>query len=435
MKESASLFLTRMVFMLVGLLSCVAAQARCERSNSPYTPVLDAGSSQLRFGRINITSTILQPVGTILGSTVATAGNAVGINDETVLWRCDLADKDQLYEVFSTNGDDRVGGYWDIGAKDGLPDYYQTWFSFAAIKITHVRSGKVFTRHWQYTKLTNYDVKDNKILIRAKHLSPVQAELARVSTVQLGGVSNYCGNNMANGRGSSPWNYSCTQPNAYIAFSGPGYPADPEGSDHAYNYRFWGDRNGVAFGMRNAASVSYEPTCVVRNTTPEVTFWPITIQEFQRGEIREADFSIQLECDRNVKSGTGRNQTAMGIQVSVAAYAKAMELGLVDSMGGVTHLLSTNYGVDPAIATGVGIRIRDADSGQPMNFLGWPGDADPGTGAGAGWYPVFSGGVPSGSGKTVNYTRVITASLEKLPGEVITPGRVYAIAYVIVKVQ
>jgi hypothetical protein len=30
---------------------------------------------------------------------------------------------------------------------------------------------------------------------------------------------------------------------------------------------------------------------------------------------------------------------------------------------------------------------------------------------------------------------VITASLEKLPGEVVTPGRVYAIARVIVKVQ
>ncbi|MFZ1181549.1 MAG: fimbrial protein [Herbaspirillum sp.] len=431
MQASGTRGLIRMIFVLTGLLFCVTAQARCVRKNK-MGPALDNNSSQFQFGRINIIrTTTLQPVGTILGSAVATAGNAAGINDETVLWECDLADKDQLYEVFSTNGDDRVGGYFEIGAKDGLPGYYQTWFSFAAIKITHVRSGKVFTRHWQYAKLTNYDVEGRKIKIRAKHLSPVQAELARVSTVQWGGASNYCGNDMADDRGRSPWPYTCTQPNAYIAFSGPGYPADPEGSDHATHHRFW-PKNGVAFGMRNAAWVSYEPTCVVRNTTPEVTFWPITVQEFQRGEKREVDFSIQLECDRNVNSGTGQNQTAMGIQVSEDAYIKAMELGLVGSMGGVTHLLSNNYGVDPAIATGVGIRIRDADSGRPMNFLGWQGGN---TGAGAGWYPVFSRGRPSGSGKTLHHTRVITASLEKLPGHVITPGRVYAIARVIVKVQ
>ncbi|HZS79855.1 MAG TPA: fimbrial protein, partial [Herbaspirillum sp.] len=373
-KESASLFLIWMVLTLVGLLSCIAAQAKCKRGVYPTSPATDNGVSKLSFGRINITSMVLQHAGTILGSTVATAGNAVGINDETVLWRCDLADKDQLYEVFSTNGDDQFGGFHQIGLHDGMPGYYQTFFSYAAIKITHVRSGKVFSRYWQYEKLTNYDVEGNKILIRAKHLSPVQAELARVSTRKLLGGHSWCGNRMADERGGSPpYIYNCgakTQPNAYITFSGPGYPADREGSDHATHHRFW-PQNGVAFGMRNAAWVSYEPTCIVRNTTPEVTFWPITVQEFQWGEKREVDFSIQLECDHNVNSGTGQNQIAMGIQVSEEAYIKAMELGLVSSMGGVTHLLSNNYGVDPAIATGVGIRIRDAGSGQPMNFLGW----------------------------------------------------------------
>lgn len=440
MKESVTLFLTRMVFMLVVLLSCAAAQATCVRSKNgeyPLATIFDEKASKLSFGRINIASLALQPVGTILGSTMATAGNAVGINDETVMWTCDLADKDQLYEVFSTNGDDRVGGYWDIGAKDGLSGYYQTWFRQAAIKITHVRSGRVFTRYWQYAKLTNYEVKDNKILIKAKHLSPVQAELVRVSSVKMtgdpgeGSKSDWCPHTMAGSRGGSPpWLYTCNQPNAYIAFSGPGYPADPEGSDHGdNNIRFWGDRNGVAFGMWKAASISYEKTCVVRNTTPVVKFPTITVQQLQQGETREADFSIQLECDNNVNPGTAQNQTALGIQVSAAAYARAMELKLVDSKGAVAYLLSDEYGVDPAIATGVGIRIHDAITQQSMKFLGWPGD----TGS-AGWYPVINGRISS-PGETVNYIRVITASLGALPGHAPTPGRVRAIAHVIVKVQ
>ena len=38
----------------------------------------------------------------------------------------------QIYEVFATNGDDRVGGYYDLGAQDGNPNYYATYFPTSA---------------------------------------------------------------------------------------------------------------------------------------------------------------------------------------------------------------------------------------------------------------------------------------------------------------
>ncbi|MFZ1181437.1 MAG: fimbrial protein [Herbaspirillum sp.] len=411
---------TLLFFVLFSLFS--QAQAICQRKTNVS---MDNSSSQLKFGGINLASAALQPVGTILGSTVATAGNAVGIDDETVLWTCDLADKDQLYEVFATNGDDRVGGFFDVGARDGMPGYYQTYFPYMALKITHARSGKVFTRYWQSAKLTNYDVQGKKILIKAKHLSPVQAELARVSTRNQIGSNSKCGTGMANDYGIQPWNYSCTQPNAYVALRGPGLNSDNDGEDSAYNYKF---SSGVAYGMRNAASLSFLASCVVRNVTPSVYFIPITLQELQNDEKREADFSVQTECDYGVDSGTNKNQTAMGIQVSQSAFDTAQKLGLVTN-GELRYMLSEGYGNNPDIATGIGIRIQDGNTA--ISFLGDPVETTP-----KAWFSVLKGSPPSGSYKTFISERHFTATLERLSNGIpVTPGKVYAIARVIVKVQ
>ncbi|EJL88730.1 hypothetical protein PMI16_02376 [Herbaspirillum sp. CF444] len=437
---------------LTSLILASPAQARCERNNYsayPTTPILDDGSAQFWFGRVNLTNVALQPVGTILGSATATAGQARGINDETVMWTCDISDKDELYEVFATNGDDRVGGFSEIGTKDGLPGFYQTWFPYVAIKVTHVRSGKVFSRFYQSAKLTEYDLSPDgkKIFIKAKHLSPVKAEIARVSTADsTGWPGNWCPGTPALGGGNAAV-YTCTQPNAYLSFRGPGYTDnDPDGTDSARQWRFF-PTNGVAFGMRQGTSLSNTASCVVRNATPEVYFLPITIEELKRGETREANFAVQLECDRSVNSGVAINQTAIGIQVSAGAEAKARQMGLTTSGGGITYLLSDNYGADSSMATGVGIRLSDGETGQTMNFLansaitGQGFVANDGSrwsakmGPDAGWYPATRGGGGAG-GSTFDVTRSFAATLSKLPGaNVITPGRIQASAYVVVKVQ
>ncbi len=86
-----------------------------------------------------------QPAGTVLARSVFRVVPSVANNNpDRVLYECDLADKDQLFEVFATNGDSNVGGAWDMG-----DNYFQTYFPFTALKLVHVRSGKPFTRIWQ----------------------------------------------------------------------------------------------------------------------------------------------------------------------------------------------------------------------------------------------------------------------------------------------
>lgn len=437
-KKNTSMTFARTLLTLTMAMTFAAVmtdvQAKCTRMyNGNQTR--DAYSAQLNFGRVNLTSVHLQPVGTPLGTVVVSPASAPGLNSETVMWECDLSDADDLHELFATNGDDRVGGFWDIGTADGLPNYYATWFPYVAVRLTHVNSGQVYTRYWQQAKITEYDTVGAKIQIKAKHLSMIQAELIRVSSLPptSGAVTNYCGG-MAPTTGNGNYSYTCTQPNGYTQFQGGGIVSDNVGEDSMNHYKFWFDRNGVGFGMRSASSISYAATCVARNVTPVVTFLPVTAAELNQGVTRSNDFTIDLECDNAVNSGTANNQTALGIQVAQGTYAQAQSMGLVTSGGAVTHLLSNGYGTDPSIATGVGISLRNAANGSAMNFLGWSGTS---SGASSGWYPVLAGAHNTGSTTQnyTNYSQTITATLSTLPGMTAKPGKVNATAYVLVKVQ
>ncbi len=74
-----------------------------------------------------------------------------------------------------------------------------------------------------------------------KDFSAIRADLIRISSLPGAGASNYCGYSagnplvgMASTTGNS--NYTCTQPNGYVTFQGPGIASDPIGSDSATNY-------------------------------------------------------------------------------------------------------------------------------------------------------------------------------------------------------
>ncbi len=451
--------------VMLWLLAAGDAQSKCKRNNRadyPFTPLSDGGSAQFWFGRINLASSAIQPAGTLLGSAVATAAEASGINGDTLLWTCDLADAGQIDEVFSTNGDDRVGGFSEIGTQDGLAGFYRTWFPGVAIRLTHLRSGKVFSRYYQSSRLDTYDIDQagKKILIRAKHLSPIKAEVARVSDISPGtGTSNWCANTPDNQRWAAVA-YTCTQPNGYLMLRGPGYnrasgDMDDDGEDHAYRYLFFGAANGIAFGMRMGATLSILPSCVVQNVTPEVVFPTISETELDLGQTRQVEFTLSFRCDEGTNSkpsyaaGTDDNQTAFGLQVSPGALAAAQLLGYVNQDRGVRYLLSDQYGTDPTVAKGVGISLSDADTHQQMQWLSssvsgqWLPQSLP-SGRNAGWYRLPAPGQQAGrtspapsSASVGQYTveKRLTATLQKLPGKTVTAGRVFSTAYVIVKVQ
>lgn len=409
----------------------------------------DGDSAILNFGRINLGSSYLQPVGTVLSTITVSPTTSKYSQAETILMTCDYADKDEIYELFATNGDDRVGGYWEIGngegasVNDGMPGYYATWFPYLGLKTTHLNSGKVVSRIWQKAPLKNYEVSADgtKIYVKTKHLSNYSVELARVSTeyAPLGSRSNYCATNPIFDLLSIVLPYTCIQPNFYVQLGGPdlyiGY-ADVEGEDSATNFDFWLD-NGVAFGLRTGLTMSYFPTCVVRNHTPVVLFPTASTQLLEAGNKVEASLNISLECENDVKSGVGTNQTALGFMASAEVESQASLLGLISGEG-ITYLLSDNYATDSSLAQNVGIRLWDSQ-GTNIPFVRSTGYlAGTASGRSAGWVPVLENVETMGSVQTghTSYIKQLTASLEKLPTSgSVTAGKVNAHARIIIKVQ
>ncbi|MFV0549810.1 MAG: fimbrial protein [Limnobaculum xujianqingii] len=449
MKNHHSLFSSypAIAVALITLFWSSLSEAQCRR----VTPHIDSGCDScglgLGLGKVNITDNYLQPVGTPLGSSVVNFTSATKYPDPNkVLYQCDLTDKDDIYEVFATNGDDRVGGYYEQGVNDGYPGYYATYIPYVAIKLTHLNSGIVFSRTWQSAPLTNYEVVGDKINIRVRDLSPVRAELIKISTLPGRGKSNYCGYSASNpltGMASTtgPSTYTCIQPNGYILFSGPGIAAQTPGTDSADEFGTWGTGRWNAMGMGTApqSTITYTATCVARNVTPLVIFPTISAAQLNNGETVQSNLNIAIECSNSAVSGVATGNTAMGLQTSLEGYNAAQQLGLVNNSGGVSYLLSSGYGTDSSIATGVGIRLQNASTGVRMNFLGWTACTSSGcpSGDSAGWYPVLAGASSSDSNASGynNYTTTLQATLEKLPGKTATAGKVDATAYVLVKVQ
>lgn len=394
----------------------------------------DNYGASLLLGNINITSNYIQPVNSILASSIISLVPAQRwSNPEAIIYECDIGDRNSLSEVFATNGDSNVGGYTDMG-----DNYYQTFFPYTALKLIHVDSGITFTRIWKSVPLRKYDVVGNKIQIKGKHFSQIRAELKKVGSVNRtpGPTTWGCPGPAENNYSGS---YTCNQPNGYVVFRGPGMPVPEAGYDSAYNYSTWWTGRYMAFGMNTSpvSQLTRKNTCAVRNVTPYVVFPAITVDELNNNQTRSADITVNIECQSGTDSGIRRGQTAIGIQTSLPAYLKAQGLGLVNYAGGVRYLLSDSYGTDTRIATGVGISLHNI-RGDAMNFVGWGGTVTNSfSTASAGWYPVLAGASYSGSdayGYT-NYVHHFTATLRKLPNGNPTAGKVDATAYVLVKIQ
>lgn len=195
----------------------------------------------------------------------------------------------------------------------------------------------------------------------------------------------------------------------------------------------------MGMGTAPLSSLTYTATCVARNVTPLVILPTISVSQLTAGQTSQAQFTINIECDNAAVSGVSSNNTALGLQVPYESYVAAQQLGLVSANGGVSYLLSSGYGTDSSVATGVGIALANAGNAAPMNFVGWArcsaGQCPQGNDAG--WYPVLNGA--SGGGSTAagftHYTTQLTATLARLPGQTVTAGKVDARAYVWVKVQ
>jgi len=435
----------RIILLNILLLTSLSANALCKKGPDFQRSEEDSYGLSLAMGTINVSSLEIQPVGSPLGSNIVNfSQNPRYTSPDNVLWVCDIADKDNIFEIIATNGDDRNGGFFDLGSIDSYPNYYGTLFEHVALRLTHLNSGTVFTRQYQRIPMKNYQVSPDgtQIYIRVKDFSPIRADLIRVSSTSPRGQSpdDWCGRPTQLTSGS----YSCNQPNGYVSFCSPGSPdAYCDSGDSAFIYTGWYYDNWMAINMGIStgypANLVSIPTCVAKSVTPMVFFPTISVSDLNNGQTAQSNFNVHTLCEGQSTSGETQGMTAMGLQVPYESYLTAQQLNLVNASGGVSHLLSEKYG-QPGYASGVGIQIANSNDGVLRNFIGWSrclaATCQPG--GNGGWYAVRDGATQvtnNGSTAINEYVVNFNAYLTRIAGETVTAGKVDASAEVLVKVQ
>lgn len=429
----------RLSVLVVTILFHPITWTKCRRTSQ--LSAADNSSAIIPAGKLNLPNPIFLPNGSLIKSVVVPPTNYThrGSVASTILWICNKTDLSSMYFLVATNGDDRVGGFWQIGHKDGLSDVYATDLQYVGMKVMF--GDVIVTRYYKKVPLTTYEISGDKINIRLADLPTAVVELYRVSELPPanGAASNYCANRMVapSLKGTIQ---QCNQPNFYIELVGNGIGHDYDNEDSAHNFRFWGANNGFGYSMKQAASLYNVQTCAATSATPYVMFAPITSAELNKGKTLSQPFNVSLRCYFTASSGTGNGQTALGFQVSAGAYNAANALGLVNSDGGVSTLLSDNYGSSDA-AKGVGFNIAYAATPTvPMWLLGGQSFIDPFnpnyTGSMAGWYPVLDHATQTGSQSSINtYVTNFIATLKKLDGQTVSAGKVHSTVTVQVRIQ
>ncbi|MGR5161170.1 fimbrial usher protein StbD [Vibrio owensii] len=400
------------------------------------------GAADGYFGQYGLPSVIninsgsnFQPYGSVLASATTSflgAANRTPYGGKQVLFRCDLTDKDDLWEYYSVNGDDGYAGQHDV---PDIPGAYYSDYRYAAFRLTNLATGEYYSRYWKSRKLNPDDMfqDSNYIYVHAGLFSDVSVEVLKVKEEPN---KNY-------GLNYGRYRPTTQRVQGYIAFKGGGRSAGLSvGCDHGGGcYSGWyGDWPG-AWGWANQVTFIRGAFCQVSDYTPVVTIPKTTAASLNGGIPSQANFTIGLSCELDAESGTTSNTSssltatrpiAIGLLANSAnAVSQAELLGLKTTGGGLTYLLSNDYG-NAGVAEGVGIKIYD-DSGTAMNFLPSP---TTGTGNSGGWYGFKEVTQLESTGTSLEtYRGHFTASLEKISGETATPGTVYAQAQIIVTFQ
>lgn len=364
--------------------------------------------------------------GTLIASSVAYPaqfGQPNGYpSPETVLYKCDAADANMLFEMYATGRSEAYVGRDEIGTSVGLKHVYATRVTDLGVRIKNNQTGQYFTTKWQSRPLTGLDTDtDGRLLVKVKNFSSITVELFKATKNQ-------------------PWNASQHQwpiiqtESGVMAFNGPGASSLVVGTD-SYGGSGYNAHWPMMIGIAGLIPRADAPTCEVNFVTPMVLIPTINISAITSGETREASFNVRYKCQAGYTAGLQINGVAYGFKPSPSAVNAAIAEGLVGENASVTYLLDNEYNSNTSVAKGVGIRIyrensplllmKDNYYGSGYNY-GAQGPRFQG-----GWYPA-SGGKPIGDNI---YEHTFTARLEKLPGIPVTAGRIRATATFYVRLQ
>ncbi len=417
-----------------GLASGALAKCKPVYSGNPGGD--SNGGVALNFGNIKLSPEEYQPVG-LLGVTHATVGDASAFSKgaNTLLYECDISDRGQLYEAFSTNGDSAVGGYNEYPAGSGI---YQTFFPFIGIKITRDRDGKVFSRKWQRSPIDG-TIENGKLHVYARDFSGITTELYRNDqTIRTHATNGFgCSEPAIDTYKGS---YTCTQPNAYTVFVGPGWNADRnyvEGQDSATGkgYAGFSYYNWIGIGMIYAKPSLTQSLfgCKVQDYTKVVLMPTVSVTDVENNNRVGAPFTVKYRCGNF--GGTRLIDSLAGVgegKISVAFMAKNSH----KEWAGATYvpfLLSDNDGQE-GYARNVGIAITPFDRNTNLGFI-----QENSLGDYKGWFSLLEG---EQQRVQVNSTRMeITSQFRAYyvpiaPGVLpVTPGKFDATAYILVRYQ
>ncbi|MGI2058899.1 fimbrial protein [Shewanella baltica] len=383
----------------------------------------DQNRGMLNLPVINITDESFQPNGTLLASSIVpftTYGKNGGYDPEQVLFRCDAADENELYEVYAVNGRDAFSGMYEDGVYFGVERGYATYIDSLVSRVKNNSSGQYFSRLWQYRSLTGLDRDaQGRILVKAKNFTDITVELFRI--VSGGGYV------------SSVYDYN--QPAAYIAFAGPGLTYPLEGRDSiSHNSGFSSTWPGN-ISLYNQLYIRRAGGCAVTNVTPYVLFPTVTIDELTRGVTREANIQINYRCQASANiNGPAVNANAIAFKIGSSNYLEARALGLLN-LDAVTHLVSDGYG-NNNVAKGVGVTLVRSDGvDQPFLHFEYRTSLDAQYDAKKdGWRPLLGNQVGSIDGN-YQYSDNYQVIFGKLPGITPTAGKYHAKAEVLIRVQ
>jgi len=394
----------------------------------------------IAFGHVALQNMHLYSQGSLIASVVVPA-SAVGLPADTALWECEAKDLPNLYFLVATNGTGRSNALYPLRAND-VGDIYPTMFKRIGIHMT--MNGTPISHTWTRVPLPSIQPDtDGRVYIRLQHIPPLHAQLHSIWGV-AGQNSSNCGKSQYPGPDRN--DYDCAEPQLHIQLAGvPELIHDEENSDSnlATYQSARNHHNGFGYRMFKHTLVSTTPSCVLRSLTPQVIFPPVSARDLdpQRGAGRpvSARISVQLECEGAAISGLSGQQTAISLQASPNAYAAAQRLGITDKQGGGTkYLVSDLYGHDPMLAQGVGISLHN---GEQQRYFSAPTDPGDSLKPDSGWYPFKEGAncknvedeMPGGYGYQICQLEW-TARLEQLPGQKVTPGGIYAVARLNIKV-
>lgn len=403
------------ILLTTGLLLASVANAVCVKTDTWQGPTIRAPSAgSLNLPIINITNNTFQPVGSLLATSIlpiTTYGNQVPYEHDKVLYICDAADANDLFEFYAI-------GDWVSSQNNSILD--NTWAvgnDYIMARIQHNQTGEFFHYRWKKRALTDLDRDEQgRILVKAKNFADIKLDVFKA----LGGEQ---------------LTYVSGRNTGVIVFAGPGLSNPIEGAEAGPTYNAGaGTVGAVNFGEQ--VTIRYtNGTCNVSNSVPYVLFPTTSVNELEQGNSVSVNITLTYMCQGQIQFEPDELQPGgFGVAFSIdsTSFNEAKRMGLIDNEA-VSHLLSQNYG-SPGYAQGVGVILEREDSHtQPFILQGFA-DSITNVGYQYGWRPFMGTNVETGDDVSY-FHEAYTVKFTKLPGATVTAGRYYAQAQLLVRVQ